>query len=96
MSREGLSPEVRVFMTEKEVLWYEFEHGFSQQGSSLEGNLWADVPSARALSQAGAEPSGQETDEVDSDNVEVVDSKESCHCYDRSCRSRVRRGVVPW
>ena len=32
------SPEVRVFMTEEEVLWHEFEHGFSQQGSSSEGN----------------------------------------------------------
>ena len=31
---EGSSPNVRVFMTEKETLWYEFEHGFSQQGSS--------------------------------------------------------------
>ena len=35
---EGSSLNVRVFMTEKEALWYEFEHGFSQQGSSSEGN----------------------------------------------------------
>ena len=55
---EGSSPNVRVFMTENEALWYEFEHGFSQQGSSSEGNPWVDVPSARALSQAEAGPSG--------------------------------------
>ena len=55
---ESLSPNVRVFMSKKEALWYEFEHGFSQQGSSLEGNPWADVPSARVLSQTGAGPSG--------------------------------------
>ena len=46
MSGEGSSPEVRVFMIEQEVLWYEFEHGFSQQGSSSEGNPFANVPSA--------------------------------------------------
>ena len=28
-SSESLSPGVRVFMTEKEALWHEFEHGFS-------------------------------------------------------------------
>ena len=56
--REGSSPNVRVFMTENEALWYEFEHGFSQQGSSSEGNPWADLSSARALSQARAGPSG--------------------------------------
>ena len=33
-----LSPEVRVFMMEKEALWYEFGHGASQQGSSSERN----------------------------------------------------------
>ena len=55
---KSLSPEVRVFMTEEEVLWHELEHGVSQQGSSSEGNPWADVPSARALSQSKAEPSG--------------------------------------
>ena len=27
---ESLSLGVRVFMTEKEALWYEFEHSFSQ------------------------------------------------------------------
>ena len=27
---EGESSPVRVFMTEEEALWYEFEHGFSQ------------------------------------------------------------------
>ena len=39
MLREGSSLEVRVFMTEQGALWYEFKHGFSQQGSSLEGNM---------------------------------------------------------
>ena len=29
MSEGESSPEVRVFMTEEEALWYEFEHGFS-------------------------------------------------------------------
>ena len=47
---ESSSPEVRVFMTEKEALWHEFEHGVSQQESSPEGNFWADVPSVRTLS----------------------------------------------
>ena len=74
---EGSSPNVRVFMTKKEALWYELEHGFSQHGSSSEGNSWADLPSARALSQAGAGPSGQGTDEVDSDDIEAVNSKET-------------------
>ena len=74
---EGSSLEVRVFMTEHEMLWYEFEHGFSQQGSSSEGNPWVDVPSARALSQAGPGPSGRMTDDVDSDDAEVVDSEET-------------------
>ena len=50
---EPLSPSVRVFMTEKEALWYEFEHVDSQQGSSSKGNLEADMPSTRALSQEG-------------------------------------------
>ena len=58
MSGEGSSPEVRVFLTEQEALWYKFEHNFSHQGSSLEGNPWVDVPSGRALSQARARPSG--------------------------------------
>ena len=31
---DSLSPGVRVFMTEKEALWHEFEHDFSQQGNS--------------------------------------------------------------
>ena len=26
---ESSSPEVRIFMTEQEALWYEFEHDFS-------------------------------------------------------------------
>ena len=73
---ESSSPDVRVFMTEKEALWYEFEHGFSQQGSSSKGNPWADVPSARALSQAGVGPSGRTTNEVDSDDIEAICSKE--------------------
>ena len=29
VDQDPLSPEVRVLMTEKEALWYEFEHGFS-------------------------------------------------------------------
>ena len=62
-------------MTEEEALWYEFGHVDSQQGSSSEGNLWVDMPSARALSQGGARPSGQNTKEVDSDNLEVVYSE---------------------
>ena len=51
-SSEPLSPGVRVYMTEKEALWHEFEHGVSQQGSSSEGNPFADVPSARVLSHS--------------------------------------------
>ena len=74
---ESLSSGVRIFMSEKEAFWYEFEHIFSQQGSSLEGNPWVDVPSARALSQIGAGPSGQDTDEVEFDDVEVVYSEEA-------------------
>ena len=74
---ESLSPGVRVFMMEKKALWHEFEHGFSQQGSSSEGNPWADVPSARALSQAGAGPSGRGIDEVNFDDIEAVDSEET-------------------
>ena len=73
---ESLSPEVRVFMTKKEALWYEFEHGVSQQGSSPEGNFWADVLSARALSQTGAGLSGHKTEAVDSEETEEVDSEE--------------------
>ena len=47
---DSLSLGVRVFMTEKEALWHEFEHGFSQHGSSSEGNPFVDVLCARALS----------------------------------------------
>ena len=50
VGQDPLSPEVRVFMTEEEALWYEFKHVDSQQGSSFEGNLLTSVPSARALS----------------------------------------------
>ena len=64
-------------MSEKEALWYEFEHDFSQQGSSSEGNPWVDVPSARALSQTGARPSGRATEEVDSEDVDVIYSEEA-------------------
>ena len=35
------------------------------------------MPSAKALSQAEAEPSGRDTDEVDSDDAEVVYSEEA-------------------
>lgn len=38
-----LSPSVRVYMSEKEALWCEFEHGVSQQGSSSEGNPFSDI-----------------------------------------------------
>ena len=72
MSDSESSPEVRVFMTEEEVLWHEFEHGVSQQESSPGGNAWASVPSARALSNAGAGPSGREA-EVDSEETEEVE-----------------------
>ena len=50
---EPSTPEVRVFMTEEEILWRELEHGVSQQGSSSEGNPFADIPSARVMSQTG-------------------------------------------
>ena len=70
-------PEVRVFMTEKEALFYEWDCGVSQQESSSKGNLWSNVPSARALSQDDAGPSGHHVDEVDSDDIEVVYSKEA-------------------
>jgi Putative gypsy type transposon len=73
---ESLSAGVRVFMTEKEALWHEFEHGVSQQGSSSEGNPYAEIPSARVLSETGAGPSGRVTEEVDSDGDEV-DSEET-------------------
>ena len=39
--------------------------------------MWADVPSARALFQAGAGQSGRDTDEIDSDDVAAVDSGET-------------------
>ena len=67
---ESLSLGVRIFMSEKEALWHEFEHGFSQQGSSSEGNPFADVPCARIMSQARAGPSGRVTKEVDSDDAD--------------------------
>lgn len=73
---DSLSAGVRVFMTEEEALWYEFEHGVSQQGSSSEGNPCAGIPSARILSEAGAGPSGRMTEDVDSDGDEV-DSEET-------------------
>ena len=69
---ESLSTGVKVYMTEKEALWHEFEHGFSQQGSSSEGNLYADIPSARVLSHSGAGPSGRVTEEVDSEETQVL------------------------
>ncbi|KAL5574240.1 hypothetical protein UlMin_023837 [Ulmus minor] len=65
-------------MTEEEVLWHEFEHGVSQQGSSSEGNPLANIPSARVLSHEGARPSGRLTEEVDSDADEAeVDSEDT-------------------
>ena len=63
-------------MTEQEVLWHEFKHGVSQQECSPEGNVWADVLSARALSQTGAGPSRHETEAVDSEETEEVHSEE--------------------
>ena len=64
-------------MSEKEALWHEFEHGFSQQGSNSEGNPFANVPCGRILSQTGAGPSGRVTEEVDSDDAEEGDSEET-------------------
>ena len=65
-------------MTEEETLWHEFEHGFSQQGSSSEGNPFADISSARKLSHSGAEPSGRLTEEVNSEDDDAeVDSEET-------------------
>ncbi|KAL5582334.1 hypothetical protein UlMin_014776 [Ulmus minor] len=65
-------------MTEEEVLWHELEHGVSQQGSSSEGNPFADIPSARVMSQTGVGPSGRVTEGVDSDDDEAeVDSEET-------------------
>ena len=69
---ESLSSNVRVFMIEKEALWYEFEHLDSQQGSSSEGNFWTYVPTAKALSQTGVRLSGGVTEVVDSEETEVV------------------------
>ena len=46
-------------MTEEEALFAEWERADSQQGSSFEGALFSSVPSARALSQIGAKPSGR-------------------------------------
>ena len=75
---ESSSPEVRVFMTEEEALWHELEHGVSQQGSSSEGNPLVNIPSARVLSHAGAEPSDRLMEEVDSDDDEAeVDLEET-------------------
>ena len=76
VDQDPQSPEVRVFMTEKEALFYEWDCGVSQQGSSFEGNLWANVPTAKAFSQDGVRPSGYLMDEADPDDVEVVYSKE--------------------
>ncbi|KAL5563464.1 hypothetical protein UlMin_033211 [Ulmus minor] len=65
-------------MTEEEVLWHELEHGVSQQGSSSEGNPFAEIPSARVVSQIGAGPSGRVTEDVDSDGDGAeVDSEET-------------------
>ncbi|KAL5543291.1 hypothetical protein UlMin_011001 [Ulmus minor] len=65
-------------MTEEEVLWHELEHGVSQQGSSSEGNPFAEIPSARVMSQTRAGPSGRVTEEVDSEGDEAeVDSEET-------------------
>ena len=74
---DSLSPGVRIFMSEKEALWHEFEHGFSQQGSSSEGNPFADVPCGRILSQTRAGSSVRVTEEVDSDDADKVDSEET-------------------
>ena len=74
---DSLSLGVKVFMSEKEALWHEFKHGFSQQGSSSEGNPFADVPCGRILSQTRAGPSGRVTEEVNSDDAEEVDSEET-------------------
>ncbi|KAL5553872.1 hypothetical protein UlMin_041273 [Ulmus minor] len=44
----------------------------SCQGSSSEGNLWAAVSSARALSQVGVGPSGLHLEEVDFDDIKAL------------------------
>ena len=72
VGQEPSSPNRRVFMTEEKALFYEFECGDSQQGSSSKGSLWAVVPSARALSYIDAGPSGRAIEEVDSEETEVV------------------------
>ena len=74
---ESSSTGVKILMTEQEALWHEFEYGFSQQGSNSEGNLYADILSARVLSHSGARPSGRVTEEVDSDFDDDVDSEET-------------------
>ena len=77
VDQDPTSPEVRVSMTEMEALFYEFDCGVSQYGSSSKGNIWANVLSAWALSQDDAKPSGRYVDKVDSDDIEVVYSEEA-------------------
>ena len=84
---EPSSPNVRVFMTKKNALWYEFEHSTSQQGSSSEGNRWVDVPSGRALSQARAGPRGRNTDEVDSMTLRSSTLKRLLTTLRKKCRT---------
>ena len=64
-------------MIEEEAMWYELECVDSQQASSSKGALLTTVPSARALSQTGARPSGCQIEEVNSEETEVVYSKEA-------------------
>ena len=58
-------------------MFYEWECGDSQQGSSSKGALLTAVSSARALSQTGAGLSGHQIVEVDSEEIEVVYSEEA-------------------
>ena len=64
-------------MIEEEALFYECECGDSQQGSSSKGAPFSAVPSAKALSQIGAGPSGCQVEEgeVNSEDTEVVYSE---------------------
>ena len=76
VGRVPRSLEVTVYMTGEEALFAKMECANSQQGSSFEGAL-IEVLSARALSQVGVSPRGQQVgeEEVDSEDIEVVYSE---------------------
>ena len=94
VGQEPLSPDVRIFMAEEEALFYEWECGDSQQGSSSEGNLWAAVPSGTILSQIGAKPSGRVLEEVDFKETEAVYFEEAPG-YVEAEVSQAKEGVEP-